>query len=115
LHVASATELYTLSLHDALPISSARLLEVLYFFVGIVAGVLVVLYFGVQLGAGLNPDAKLGLEERPLIQIAASMMLSLAFAVLLQQERATVLAVTLNGGVAWVVYGAMHHTGGISP
>ncbi|MBM7091908.1 threonine/serine exporter family protein [Streptomyces sp. NPDC012461] len=95
--------------------ASARLLEVLYFFVGIVAGVLVVLYFGVQLGAGLNPDAKLGLEERPLIQIAASMMLSLAFAVLLQQERATVLAVTLNGGVAWVVYGAMHHTGGISP
>ncbi|MBD9735118.1 threonine/serine exporter family protein [Streptomyces sp. H28] len=95
--------------------ASARLLEVLYFFVGIVAGVLVVLYFGVQLGAGLNPDAKLGLEERPLIQIAASMMLSLAFAVLLQQERATVLMVTLNGGVAWVVYGAMHYAGDISP
>src|SRR5690606_23286294 len=95
--------------------ASARLLEVLYFFVGIVAGVLVVLYFGVQLGAGLNPDAKLGLEERPLIQIAASMMLSLAFAVLLQQERSTVLAVTLNGGVAWIIFGAMARTGGISP
>src|SRR5690606_38364466 len=85
------------------------------FYITASARLLVVLYFGVQLGAGLNPDAKLGLEERPLIQIAASMMLSLAFAVLLQQERATVLAVTLNGGVAWVVYGAMHHTGGISP
>ncbi|MEU3949053.1 threonine/serine exporter family protein [Streptomyces sp. NPDC029526] len=95
--------------------ASARLLEVLYFFVGIVAGVLVVLYFGVQLGAELNPDAALGQEERPLIQIAASMMLSLAFAVLLQQERATVLMVTLNGGVAWVVYGAMHYAGDISP
>ncbi|MFE9771480.1 threonine/serine exporter ThrE family protein [Streptomyces sp. NPDC005931] len=95
--------------------ASARLLEVLYFFVGIVAGVLVVLYFGVQLGAELNPDAALGLTERPLWQIGASMLLSLTFAVLLQQERHTVLMVTLNGGVAWVVYGAMHYAGGISP
>jgi uncharacterized membrane protein YjjB (DUF3815 family) len=53
--------------------------------------------------------------ERPVVQIVASMLLSLTFAVLLQQERSTVLAVTLNGGVAWVVYGAMHYTGGISP
>ncbi|MFI9822210.1 threonine/serine exporter ThrE family protein [Streptomyces sp. NPDC052013] len=95
--------------------ASARLLEVLYFFVGIVAGVLVVLYFGVQLGAELNPDAALVLSERPVWQIAASMLLSLTFAVLLQQERHTVLMVTLNGGVAWVVYGAMHYAGGISP
>ncbi|WAX78743.1 threonine/serine ThrE exporter family protein [Streptomyces sp. KMM 9044] len=95
--------------------ASARLLEVLYFFVGIVAGVLVVLYFGVQLGAELNPDAALVLSERPLLQILASLGLSLAFAVLLQQERSTVLLVTLNGGVAWVVYGAMHYAGGISP
>ncbi|MEV0979823.1 threonine/serine exporter family protein [Streptomyces sp. NPDC049915] len=95
--------------------ASARLLEVLYFFVGIVIGVLVMLYVGVQLGAHLNPDAALRLQERPLIQIAASMLLSATFAVLLQQERSTVLAVTLNGGVAWVVYGAMHYTGGFSP
>ncbi|MGW3358091.1 threonine/serine ThrE exporter family protein [Streptomyces bungoensis] len=95
--------------------ASARLLEVMYFFVGIVAGVLTVLYFGVKVGGKLNPDAALAVSERPLIQIAASMLLSLTFAVLLQQERSTVLAVTLNGGVAWSVYGAMHYPGGISP
>jgi uncharacterized membrane protein YjjP (DUF1212 family) len=95
--------------------ASARLLEVMYFFVGIVTGVLVVLYFGVQLGAQLNPDASLAVTERPVVQIFASMLLSLTFAVLLQQERSTVLLVTLNGGVAWVVYGAMHYAGGLSP
>ncbi|KUL70354.1 MULTISPECIES: threonine/serine exporter ThrE family protein [unclassified Streptomyces] len=95
--------------------ASARLLEVMYFFVGIVTGVLVVLYFGVNLGAKLNPDAALHISERPYWQIAASMLLSLTFAVLLQQERSTVLAVTLNGGVAWVVYGAMRYAGELSP
>jgi uncharacterized membrane protein YjjP (DUF1212 family) len=95
--------------------ASARLLEVMYFFVGIVTGVLVVLYFGVKLGAPLNPDAALHLSERPLWQLGASMLLSLTFAVLLQQERSTVLLVTLNGGVAWAVYGAMHYVGDISP
>ncbi|MFZ4160646.1 threonine/serine ThrE exporter family protein [Streptomyces griseoincarnatus] len=97
--------------------ASARLLEVLYFFVGIVIGVLTVLYFGVQLGANLVPDAALGGSDppQPVLQIAASLGLSLAFSVLLQQERATVLMVTLNGGVAWVVYGAMHSAGDISP
>ncbi|MER5508903.1 threonine/serine exporter family protein [Streptomyces sp. NPDC002766] len=95
--------------------ASARLLEVVYLFVGIVTGVLVVLYFGVNLGAKLNPDAGLRIAERPLWQIAASMLLSLTFAVLLQQERSTVAWVTLNGGVAWCVYGALHYPGGLSP
>ncbi|MFD7696425.1 threonine/serine exporter ThrE family protein [Streptomyces sp. NPDC059374] len=95
--------------------AAARLLEVMYFFVGIVTGVLVILYFGVNLGAKLNPDAALHISERPYWQIAASMLLSLTFAVLLQQERSTVLAVTLNGGVAWVVYGAMRYPGELSP
>ncbi|MET7458395.1 threonine/serine exporter family protein [Streptomyces sp. NPDC005574] len=95
--------------------AAARLLEVMYFFVGIVTGVLLMLYVGVQLGAHLNPDAALGSAHRPLWQIGASMLLSLTFAVLLQQERSTVLAVTLNGGVAWTVYGAMRYTGDISP
>ncbi|MGW5651256.1 threonine/serine ThrE exporter family protein [Streptomyces humi] len=95
--------------------ASARLLEVMYFFVGIVIGVLTVLYFGVKLGGRLNPDATLIGSDRPYLQIAASMVLSLTFAVLLQQERSTVLAVTLNGGVAWSVYGAMHDAGRISP
>lgn len=95
--------------------ASARLLEVMYLFVGIVVGVLLVLYFGVKLGAELNPDAALGSADRPWLQLGASMLLSLTFAVLLQQERSTVLAVTLNGGVAWAVYGAMHDAGDISP
>ncbi|GAA2272423.1 membrane protein [Streptomyces ruber] len=95
--------------------ASARLLEVMYLIVGIVVGVLLVLYFGVKLGAELAPNTALGGSDRPLWQITASMLLSLAFAVLLQQERSTVLAVTLNGGVAWVVYGAMHYAGGFSP
>ncbi|MEU4265061.1 threonine/serine exporter family protein [Streptomyces argenteolus] len=95
--------------------AGARLLEVMYFFIGIVAGVLLVLYLGVQLGAQLNPEARFVPNDRPVLQILASMALTLAFAILLQQERSTVLAVTLNGGVAWIIYGAMARTGGISP
>ncbi|MFI1487663.1 threonine/serine exporter ThrE family protein [Streptomyces sp. NPDC020747] len=95
--------------------AAARLLEVMYFYVGIVIGVLVILYFGVKFGAELNPDAALQSSNRPGWQIAASMLLTLCFAVLLQQERSTVLIVTLNGGVAWSVYGAMHYVGEISP
>ena len=94
--------------------AAARLLEVMYFFVGIVVGVLFVLYFGVRLGADLNPDQALGEVDRPGWQIVASMMVALAFAILLQQERSTVLMVTLNGGVAGLVYGAMHYTGHVS-
>ncbi|MFJ3593923.1 threonine/serine exporter ThrE family protein [Streptomyces sp. NPDC090231] len=95
--------------------AAARLLEVMYFFIGIVAGVLLVLYGGLQLGAQLNPEERLISHDRPWLQIMASMLLSLAFAILLQQDRSTVLAVTLNGGVAWVIFGAMARTGQISP
>ncbi|WP_329038560.1 threonine/serine exporter family protein [Streptomyces sp. NBC_00178] len=95
--------------------AGARLLEVMYFFIGIVAGVLLMLYLGVQLGAQLNPEARFVPNDRPVVQILASMALTLAFAILLQQERSTVLAVTLNGGVAWIIFGAMARTGGISP
>ncbi|MEU5717151.1 threonine/serine exporter family protein [Streptomyces sp. NPDC020403] len=95
--------------------AGARLLEVMYFFIGIVGGVLLMLYLGVQLGAQLNPEARFVANDRPVLQILVSMTLTLAFAVLLQQERSTVLAVTLNGGVAWVVFGAMARTGNISP
>jgi uncharacterized membrane protein YjjP (DUF1212 family) len=95
--------------------AAARLLEVMYFFIAIVIGVLVVLYLGVQLDAQLNPDTSLPNSLRPVVQIAAAVALSVAFAVLLQQERRTVLVVGLNGGVGWTVYAAMHVTGGISP
>ncbi|MFJ6438135.1 threonine/serine exporter family protein [Streptomyces sp. NPDC091416] len=94
--------------------ASARLLEVMYFFIAIVAGVLLALYGGLQLGAELDPEARLISHDRPVTQILASMVLTLAFAILLQQERSTVLAVTLNGGVAWVIYGAMARTGHLS-
>lgn len=93
--------------------AAARLLEVVYLIVGIVCGVLTVLYGGLQLDAKLNPEAALRQVDRPVVQIVAAMMLALTFAILLQQERHTVLFATLNGGVAWVVYGALHNTAGV--
>ncbi|MFE0579136.1 threonine/serine exporter ThrE family protein [Streptomyces sp. NPDC058874] len=95
--------------------AAARLLEVMYLFIGIIMGVLVVLYLGLQLGASPKPEEVLQITERPLIQIAASMVLVFTFAILLQQERSTVWIVTLNGGVAWVTFGALHYAGGIPP
>lgn len=106
------------AVHDGLTgfyiTASARLLEVVYLIVGIVCGVLIVLYVGNELGAQPDPEAQRHLE-RPEIQLMAAMMLALAFCVLLQQERHTVLLATLNGGVAWTVYGAMDHVGGLNP
>ncbi|MGW6020974.1 threonine/serine ThrE exporter family protein [Streptomyces sp. NPDC055099] len=92
--------------------AAARLLEVCYLVVGIVCGVLLVLSLGVMLDAtSLQPEtAFVATDSRPVIQILASMALSLAFAILLQQERHTVLMVTLNGGIAWVMYGALAQT-----
>jgi uncharacterized membrane protein YjjP (DUF1212 family) len=103
------------AVHDGLTgfyiTAAARLLEVIYLIVGIVAGVLAVLYAGSKLGAELVPDSTHG-EIRPVTQLLAAMLLALAFCVLLQQERHTVLLATLNGGVAWLVYGALHDIGG---
>ncbi|MFF8409928.1 threonine/serine exporter family protein [Streptomyces omiyaensis] len=87
--------------------ASARLLEVAYFFVAIVVGVLSVLYVAVQFDAQLNPEGALSPVERPVTQIVSSMVLCATFAILLQQSRATVLFATLNGGVAWVVYASI--------
>ncbi|MFF4100177.1 threonine/serine exporter ThrE family protein [Streptomyces sp. NPDC001903] len=95
--------------------ASARLLEVMYLFIGIIMGVLVVLYLGLQLGPSPKPEEVLQITQRPLIQIAASMVLVFTFAILLQQERSTVWIVTLNGGVAWVTFGALHYAGHIPP
>ncbi|THA48944.1 threonine/serine exporter family protein [Streptomyces sp. A1136] len=95
--------------------ASARLLEVMYLFIGIIMGVLVMLYIGLQLNAKPNPDEVLLITQRPLIQIAASMVLVFTFAILLQQERSTVWIVTLNGAVAWVTFGALHYAGEIPP
>ncbi|MFF8381737.1 threonine/serine exporter family protein [Streptomyces sp. NPDC015661] len=87
--------------------ASARLLEVAYFFVAIVVGVLSVLYIAVQFDAQLNPEGALRAVERPVTQILASMVLCATFAILLQQSRGTVLFATLNGGVAWVIYASI--------
>ncbi|MEU7564455.1 threonine/serine exporter family protein [Streptomyces fradiae] len=87
--------------------ASARLLEVVYFFVAIVVGVLTTLYVGVQLGAELSPEGASVPVERPVVSILAAMALSLTFAILLQQDRFTVVFVMVNGAVAWVVYGAV--------
>ncbi|WP_330297844.1 threonine/serine ThrE exporter family protein [Streptomyces sp. NBC_00503] len=95
--------------------ASARLLEVMYLFIGIIMGVLVVLWIGLQFGSNPQPEDVLQIDQRPLLQIAASMVLVFTFAILLQQERSTVWIVTLNGGIAWVVYGALHYAGNIPP
>ncbi|WP_419996144.1 threonine/serine ThrE exporter family protein [Streptomyces boninensis] len=107
------------SVHDGLTgyymTAAARLLEMVYLFVGIVIGVLLVLYAGEELGANLNPEGGLSRAEYPVVALLASMGMTVAFALLLQQERSTVLAVTLNGGVAWLIFGSMNHVGGLSP
>ncbi|MFF0062772.1 threonine/serine exporter ThrE family protein [Streptomyces sp. NPDC005279] len=95
--------------------AAARLLEVGYLVVGIVVGVLMVLYLGVALDAGLNPETAIHSVERPVIQTLAAMALSLCFAVLLQQERNTVPLAALNGGVAWVVYAALADIANVPP
>ncbi|MGW1378247.1 threonine/serine ThrE exporter family protein [Streptomyces sp. NPDC002446] len=98
--------------------AAARLLEVGYLIVGIVVGVLSVLYIGLQLNPGLkriDPEQALGVYNEPLVQIIAAMLLALAFCVLLQQERHTVAFATLNGGVAWVVYGALVYVAKLNP
>lgn len=92
--------------------AAARLLEVIYLIVGIVCGVLLVLYVGSELGAELVPDV-VAPRERPVTQLLAGMLLTLAFCVLLQQERHTVLLATLNGGVAWLIYATLHFTSGV--
>ncbi|TDC70268.1 threonine/serine exporter family protein [Streptomyces hainanensis] len=94
--------------------ASARLLEVVYLSVGIVCGVIAVLYMGETSGVSLEPDV-VQRETRPGVQLAAALLLSLTFCVLLQQARNTIVPATVNGGIAWLVYGAMHDTAGLSP
>ncbi|MBB1252679.1 threonine/serine exporter family protein [Streptomyces sp. OF3] len=106
------------AVHDGLTgyyiTASARLLEVVYLVVGIVVGVLAVLYLGEQFGPGFNPDAVYA-RRRPVTQLFAAMLLTFSFCVMLQQELRTVAWATLNGGVAWLVFGSLAHTGGIDP
>ncbi|MEV6010668.1 threonine/serine exporter family protein [Streptomyces sp. NPDC051976] len=92
--------------------ASARLLEVMYLVVGIVIGVTLILYAGVSLGTNLNPDQALRAYDHPWVQLLSAMVLTLAFAVLLQCERGVLLLTTVNGGIAWTVYGVLHQQAG---
>ncbi|GGO89452.1 threonine/serine ThrE exporter family protein [Wenjunlia tyrosinilytica] len=95
--------------------ASARLLEVMYLVVGIVCGVLLVLYVGLRFDAELDPEQAFRTVERPPVQLIAAMVLTLAFAVMLQSERQTLLIVTLNGGIAWTVFAVLHDQADVSP
>ena len=95
--------------------AAARLLEVIYLVVGIVLGVLLILYIGVKFGADLHPEQSLVTGVLPPLQLPAAMVLTLTFAVLLQTSRRVLPMVTVLGGVGWSVYGALTVQGHVSP
>ncbi|WP_225447692.1 threonine/serine exporter ThrE family protein [Streptacidiphilus sp. P02-A3a] len=95
--------------------AAARLLEVLYLVVGIILGVLLVLYVGVKFGADLHPEQTLSTHSLPALQLPAAMALTLLFAVLLQSSRRVLPMVTLLGGVGWSIYGVLDVDAHVSP
>ena len=95
--------------------AAARLLEVLYLVVGIILGVLLVLYVGVKFGADLHPEQSQSTHPFPALQLPAAMALTLFFAVLLQSSRRVLPMVTLLGGVGWSIYGALYADAHVSP
>jgi len=95
--------------------AAARLLEVLYLVVGIILGVLLVLYIGVKFGADLHPEQSLSTNPFPALQLPAAMALTLFFAVLLQSSRRVLPMVTLLGGVGWSIYGVLEADAHVSP
>jgi uncharacterized membrane protein YjjP (DUF1212 family) len=94
--------------------AAARLLEVVYLIAGIVIGVMLVLYIGVNYNARLKPDESLGGIASPPVQLVAAMVLALAFAMLLQTDRRSLPMVVLNAAVGWSTYGVLTHNAGIS-
>lgn len=95
--------------------AAARLLEVLYLVVGIVLGVLMVLYVGVKFSASLHPEQTIATHTYPALQLPAAMALTLFFAMLLQTNRRVLPVVTLLGGIGWTVYGVLTVQAQISP
>ncbi|MDH6576665.1 threonine/serine exporter family protein [Kitasatospora sp. MAP5-34] len=96
--------------------AAARLLEVLYLVAGIVIGVMLVLYAGLNTHARFNPGESLaGVDSHPLIRLTAAMVLTLAFAMLLQTDRRNLLFVTLNSCAGWATYGVLTRNAGYSP
>ncbi|WP_405012668.1 threonine/serine exporter ThrE family protein [Kitasatospora sp. NBC_01539] len=94
--------------------AAARLLEVLYLIAGIVIGVMSVLYLGVNYNAALRPDESLGGAVDPPVQLLAALVLTLAFAMLLQTERRTLPMAVLSSGIGWSTYGVLTNAG-VSP
>ncbi len=95
--------------------AAARLLEVMYLIAGIVIGVMLVLYIGVNYNARLRPDESLGGTTNPPLQLIAAMVLALAFAMLLQTDRRSLPMVVLNAGIGWSTYGVLVQNASISP
>ncbi|MFJ1752928.1 threonine/serine exporter ThrE family protein [Kitasatospora sp. NPDC088134] len=92
--------------------AAARLLEVVYLIAGIVIGVMLVLYIGVNYNAKLRPDESIaGLAPNPPVQLVAAVVLALAFAMLLQTDRRALSMVVLNAGIGWAVYGVLTRAG----
>ncbi|MFE7188791.1 threonine/serine exporter ThrE family protein [Kitasatospora sp. NPDC057541] len=95
--------------------AAARLLEVIYLVAGIVIGVMLILYLGVGFEAKLRPDESLVGNNYPPVQMVAAMVLTLAFAMLLQTDRRSLALVTLNSGIGWASYGVLAYNAGVSP
>ncbi|MFC8717132.1 threonine/serine exporter ThrE family protein [Kitasatospora sp. NPDC057198] len=95
--------------------AAARLLEVMYLIAGIIIGVMLVLYVGVNYNARLRPDESLGGSTNPPVQLVAAMVLALAFAMLLQTDRRSLPMVVINAAIGWSTYGVLTHNADVSP
>ncbi|MEU1421228.1 threonine/serine exporter family protein [Kitasatospora sp. NPDC005751] len=95
--------------------AAARLLEVIYLVSGIVIGVMLILYLGVGFDPQLKPDESLAGANYPPVQMIAALVLTLAFAMLLQTDRRSLALVTLNSGIGWASYGVLVYNAGVSP
>ncbi|GAA2232118.1 MULTISPECIES: threonine/serine exporter family protein [Kitasatospora] len=87
--------------------AAARLLEVLYLVAGIIIGVMLILYLGLTFGAKLNPSESLTGYSHPPVQLVAAMLVTFAFAILLQTDRRKLPLVTLNSCIGWSTYGVL--------
>ncbi|MER7842541.1 threonine/serine exporter family protein [Kitasatospora sp. NPDC096077] len=90
--------------------AAARLLEALYLMAGVVVGVTTVLYVGVNNGADLMAQS-VPAPSNPALQLAAAVLLTLFFAVLLNTEPAALPAVLVNSAAGWSTYGALVQAG----
>ncbi|MFJ9846400.1 threonine/serine exporter ThrE family protein [Kitasatospora sp. NPDC101155] len=92
--------------------AAARLLEVLYLMAGVVVGVMTVLYIGVNNGGDLAAQGVPASVSNPPLQLAAAILLTLTFAVLLNTEPGTLPGVMVNSGAGWTTYNVLVDAGG---